>query len=221
MIHFTNVSKSYRTHRGEKCILDCQSFTIHRGSSIGIVGVNGAGKSTLTRMIAGIEHPDSGRITRDMTVSWPLGFGGAFQGSLTGADNTRFISRIYRRDAAQILRSVEEFAELGAYLYMPVKTYSSGMRARLAFAVSLAIEFECYIVDEVTAVGDTRFRERCAAALQERKRDGTLIMVSHEASALRSHCESGAILRDGRLTFFDDIEDAIRAYDALFTTVAA
>jgi len=220
MIQFTNVSKSYQTRSGEKCVLDGQSFTIHRGSSIGIVGVNGAGKSTLTRMIAGIEHPDRGRITRNMTVSWPLGFGGAFQGSLTGADNTRFISRIYRRDAAQILRSVEAFAELGAYLHMPVKTYSSGMRARLAFAVSLAIEFECYIVDEVTAVGDTRFRERCAAALTERRHGGTLIMVSHDAGMLKRYCESGAILRDGKLTFFETIDATIEAYDRLFAPAA-
>jgi capsular polysaccharide transport system ATP-binding protein len=151
-------------------------------------------------------------------VSWPLGFGGAFQGSLTGADNTRFIARIYRRNAVQILKTVEDFAELGQYLYMPVKTYSSGMRARLAFAVSLAIEFECYIVDEVTAVGDTKFRERCAAELKKRRQDGTLIMISHDAATLRTYCDSGGILRNGVLTFFETVDEAIQAYDSLFTT---
>jgi capsular polysaccharide transport system ATP-binding protein len=216
MIQFEDVSKTYHTPWGEKCILDAQSFKIERGSSIGIVGINGTGKSTLTRLIAGIEHPDRGVIQRSMTVSWPLGFGGAFQGSLTGADNTRFIARIYRRDVAQILKSVEDFAELGQYLYMPVKTYSSGMRARLAFAVSLAIEFECYIIDEVTAVGDTKFRERCAEAINKRRHNGTLIMVSHDAATLRSYCDSGAILRNGKLTFFETIDDAVQAYDSLF-----
>jgi capsular polysaccharide transport system ATP-binding protein len=216
MIQFEDVSKTYHTPWGEKRILDAQSFTIQRGASIGIVGINGAGKSTLARLIAGVEHPDRGVIQRSMTVSWPLGFGGAFQGSLTGADNTRFIARIYRRNAVQILKSVEDFAELGQYLYMPVKTYSSGMRARLAFAVSLAIEFDCYIVDEVTAVGDTKFRERCAAELNERRQNGTLIMISHDAATLRTYCDSGAILRNGHLTFFETVGEAIGAYDSLF-----
>jgi capsular polysaccharide transport system ATP-binding protein len=198
-------------------VLDAQSFTLERGASIGIVGVNGAGKSTLTRLIAGVEHPTSGRITRHMSVSWPLGFGGAFQGSLTGADNARFIARIYRKPISRVLDYVEDFAELGHYLHNPVKTYSSGMRARLAFAVSLAIEFDCYIVDEVTAVGDSSFRERCQAALNERRASGTLIMVSHDANTLRDYCETGAILRDGQLTFYDNIDETIAAYDALFS----
>jgi len=218
MIRFENVSKIYHARGGEKRVLDDQSFTLPRGASIGIVGVNGAGKSTLTRLIAGIEHPTSGRITREMSVSWPLGFGGAFQGSLTGADNARFIARIYRRDVRDVLAYVEDFAELGHYVDMPVKTYSSGMRARLAFAVSLAIEFDCYLVDEVTAVGDSSFKERCQAALTERRAKGTLIMVSHHAHTLRSYCDTGAILRDGRLRFFDTIDETIAAYDELFVT---
>jgi capsular polysaccharide transport system ATP-binding protein len=216
MIQFDNVTKVYHARGGSKHVLDGQTFTLERGASIGIVGVNGAGKSTLTRLIAGVEHPTSGRITRSMSVSWPLGFGGAFQGSLTGSDNTRFIARIYRRDVRQILDYVEDFAQLGHYLDMPVKTYSSGMRARLAFAVSLAIEFDCYLVDEVTAVGDSSFRERCQAALSERRERGTLIMVSHDPHTLRAYCETGAILRNGQLTFFGSIDETIAAYDALF-----
>jgi capsular polysaccharide transport system ATP-binding protein len=216
MIQFDNVTKIYHARGGSKRVLDAQSFTLERGTSIGIVGVNGAGKSTLTRLIAGVEHPTSGRITRNMSVSWPLGFGGAFQGSLTGADNARFIARIYRKPIAQVLDYVEAFAELGHYLNNPVKTYSSGMRARLAFAVSLAIEFDCYIVDEVTAVGDSTFRERCEAALSQRRASGTLIMVSHDAHTLRAYCEAGAILREGRLTFFRSIDETIAAYDELF-----
>jgi len=216
MIQFDNVSKIYHARGGIKRVLDAQSFILERGASIGIVGVNGAGKSTLTRLIAGVEYPTSGRITRHMSVSWPLGFGGAFQGSLTGADNARFIARIYRKSIPYVLDYVEAFAELGHYLHNPVKTYSSGMQARLAFAVSLAIEFDCYIVDEVTAVGDSSFRARCQAALNERRASGTLIMVSHDANTLRDYCETGAILRDGHLTFYDNIDDTIAAYDALF-----
>lgn len=216
MIQFENVSKVYHARGGAKRVLDDQSFILERGSSIGIVGVNGAGKSTLTRLIAGIEHPTSGRITRSMSVSWPLGFGGAFQGSLTGGDNARFIARIYRRDIRQILDYVEEFAQLGHYLNMPVKTYSSGMRARLAFGISLAIEFDCYLVDEVTAVGDSSFRERCQAALNERREKGTLIMVSHDPGTLRAYCDTGAILKNGHLTFFDTIDETVQAYEQLF-----
>jgi capsular polysaccharide transport system ATP-binding protein len=216
MIQFENVTKVYHARGIEKRVLDQQSFVIERGRAIGVVGANGAGKSTLTRLIAGIEFPTSGRIRRGMSISWPLGFGGAFQGSLTGADNTRFIARIYGRHVADTLDYVEAFAELGRYLHMPVKTYSSGMRARLAFAVSLAIKFDCYLVDEITAVGDNTFRQRCEAALKERRQTGTLIMVSHDAHTLRSYCDTGAILSDGVLTFFATIDETIAAYDAMF-----
>ncbi len=218
MIQFDNVSKVYQTRGGSKRVLDGQSFVIERGRSIGIVGANGAGKSTLTRLISGIEYPTSGRIMRSMSVSWPLGFGGAFQGSLTGADNTRFIARIYRKPVPEMLAHVNEFANLGSYFDMPVKTYSQGMRSRLAFAVSLAIRFECYLVDEVTAVGDRSFRDRCRLALEERRANGTLIMVSHDPGTLREYCEAGAILQHGRLTFFDTIDEAIDAYDRSFAT---
>lgn len=217
MIVFENVSKVYRTRGGEKRVLDNQSFTIHPGQSLGICGRNGEGKSTLTRLIAGIEYPTSGKITRHFSVSWPLGFGGAFQGSLTGADNTRFIARIYGQPIDQVVRFVEDFAELGQYLRMPVKTYSSGMQARLAFAISLAVNFDCYLIDEITAVGDARFRERCRIALEERRRQGTLVMISHDPSTLREHCDSGAVLADGKLTFYASIEDTISAYHALMS----
>jgi capsular polysaccharide transport system ATP-binding protein len=216
MISFKNVSKLYHTRGGHKRVLNDVSFTIGRGRSVGIVGRNGAGKSTLTRLIAGIEYPTGGQIRREMSVSWPIGFSGAFQSSLTGADNTRFIARIYRKNLDYMLGMVEDFANLGQYFRMPVKTYSSGMKARLAFAVSLAIDFDCYIVDEVTAVGDASFRERCAAALRARRTHGTLIMVSHDPGILREYCESGGVLQDGQLTFFDTIEETIAGYHAIF-----
>lgn len=216
MIVFENVTKVYHTRGGHRRILDNVSFTIGRGRSIGIVGRNGAGKSTLTRLMAGIEFPTSGQIYRDMSVSWPLGFGGAFQSSLTGADNARFIARIYRKPIDYVLGMVEDFAGLGEYYRMPVKTYSSGMKARLAFAVSLAVEFDCYIVDEITAVGDASFRDRCAEALRLRREKGTLIMVSHDPGTLREHCESGGMLQNGHLQFYDTIEETIAAYQGIF-----
>ncbi len=212
MIRFESVTKIYRWKGGERRVLDQQSFTIERGRSIGLLGRNGAGKSTLTRLIAGVEHPNAGHITRSMSVSWPLGFHGAFQNSLTGADNARFIARIYGCPAIELMEAVQEFADLGPYFRLPVKTYSSGMQARLAFAISLAVKFDCYLVDEVTAVGDVRFRERCRQALVERRQDGTLIMISHDLEVLREYCDSGALLQGGRLTWFDTIDDAITAY---------
>lgn len=213
LIRFDRVGKSYPVRGGgRRTVLAETSFTIHRGQSIAICGHNGAGKSTLLRLIAGVEQPSSGRIGRDMRVSWPIGYGSSFQSSLTGADNVRFIARIYRRPVAEVLAFVEDFAELGDYLRMPIRTYSAGMLARLAFAASLAVDFDCYLVDEVVAAGDERFRARCHAALMERRRSGTLVMVSHDAQTLRDYCDTGAVLADGHLTFFDDVEDAIAAH---------
>jgi capsular polysaccharide transport system ATP-binding protein len=215
MIKFDNVTKVYDSHRRRKIVLDRQSFVLESGRAIGIVGPNGAGKSTLTRLIAGIEYPTRGKISRSMSVSWPLGFSGAFQGSLTGADNTRFIARIYGKPIRHILDYVEDFARLGHYINMPVKTYSSGMRARLAFAVSLAIEFECYVIDEVTAVGDSSFSKRCEIALNDRRKTGSLVMVSHNPHTLRAYCDTGAILLNGVLNFFSSIDETIAVYDSL------
>ena len=212
MISFKNVSKVYRTRGGEKCVLRDASFQIQPGAALGVCGANGAGKSTLLRMIAGVEYPSSGKIHRGMSVSWPIGYASAFQSSLSGADNVRFIARIYGKPIDWMMQEVETFADLGAYLRMPINTYSAGMMARLAFGVSLAIEFDCYLVDEITAVGDLTFQERCQRALQERRASGTLIMVSHVAQTLKDYCQSGATLVDGVLTFFDTIDEAIEVH---------
>lgn len=215
MIAVEHVTKVYHTRRGTNRVLDDVSFTIERGQSVGIVGRNGTGKSTLTRLITGVEFPTSGRVRREMSVSWPLAFGAGFQGSLTGADNARFIARVYGVPLQRTLDFVNEFAELGDYFYMPVKTYSSGMRGRLAFGISLAIEFDCLVVDEITAAGDHRFTQRCLEALHERRKRGALVMVSHQAETLRMFCESGAVLDRGRFTFHGKIDEAIAAYQAL------
>ncbi len=215
MISVEEITKIYHTRSGERLVLDRVSFSIKRGQTIAFIGRNGAGKSTLMRIISGAEYATSGVVRREMSVSWPLGFGAGFQGSLTGADNARFIARIYGVDPDELLAYVEEFAELGEYLRMPVKTYSSGMRGRLAFGVSLAIHFDCYLVDEVTGAGDVRFRERAEHALRERGENASMIMISHEAETLRKYCKMGALIADGKLTMYDDLEEALEAYAAL------
>ena len=175
---------------------------------MGILGRNGTGKSTLIRIISGQDVPDRGRIFRGMKVSWPLAFSSGFQGSLTGLDNMRFIARIYGADHEQIRDFVEDFAELGRYFKEPVKNYSSGMQARLAFALSLAIEFDCYLIDEVTAVGDARFHQKCHLELFERRKDRAFIMVSHDPNFIQSHCDRACVLEQGRLIEFPDVAGA-------------
>nr|WP_310525229.1 ABC transporter ATP-binding protein [Polymorphobacter sp.] len=221
MIRFDDVGKSYRTRTGVRTVLEGASFTVARGEALAICGQNGAGKSTLLRLIAGVEAPSRGRISREMTVSWPLGHGSAFQSSLSGADNAKFVARIYGRPIAETLAFVDDFAELGAYLRMPVRTYSSGMMARLAFAVSLAVDFDCYLVDEITSAGDARFQQRCHDALMARRAHGTLVMVSHDDAVLRQYCDRGATLIDGRLVFHDTLEEAISVHLAAQHAVAA
>lgn len=209
MIRVENVTKVHHTRAGKKVVLDGVSFVINRGDKVGILGDNGAGKSTLLRLITGVEHPTSGRIVRSMSVSWPLAFGTGFQGSLTGADNVRFIARIYGADIKETIAYVQDFAELGDYFYMPIKTYSSGMRARLAFGISLAIRFDCLVVDEVAAVGDQRFKDRCRGALEERSAGNALVMVSHSADILRMYCNKGMVLKNGQMSSFDDLGEAL------------
>ncbi len=212
MIGFERVSKTYHGRAGAHRVLDDITFTLRRGEALAICGRNGAGKSTLLRLLAGVEAPTSGRVRRDMSVSWPLGHASAFQSSLTGADNVRFIARIYKRPIADVLAFVEDFAELGAYMRMPVRTYSAGMQARLAFATSLAIDFDCYAIDEITAAGDSRFRERCHEALMERRARSTLVMVSHDLHTLGLYCDRGATLIDGHLTFHESVDAAVAVH---------
>jgi capsular polysaccharide transport system ATP-binding protein len=213
MIELVNISKSYVTRLGRNTVIDGLSLRVEHGQKLGILGRNGAGKSTLIRLISGGEYPTSGRVRRGMSVSWPLAFDGAFQCSLTGLDNVRFISRIYSKSYPDIVAYVEDFSELGKYLREPFRTYSSGMKARLAFAISMAIDFDCFLIDEVLAVGDQRFQEKCHRALHENRRDKALIVVSHERSLMSTYCDSFAVLRGGKLLRYDDIEEAYRFYE--------
>jgi capsular polysaccharide transport system ATP-binding protein len=215
MIEFKDVAKSYHIRKFHKQVFTSLNFKIERGDSIGICGANGAGKSTLMRLIAGVEYPSSGTVTRTMSTSWPIGYSSCFQASLTGADNARFISRVYNEREEDILSYVEDFAQLGPYLYQPVHTYSAGMQARLAFGVSLAINFDCYLVDEVTAAGDERFRIRCEEALLERRDNSTLVMISHDPGTLRQYCRRGAVVYGGTVVFYDTMDEANEVHHRL------
>jgi len=212
MIRLHNVNKIYPTASGPVHVLRNVDLTVRPGERVGIVGRNGAGKSTLIRLISGAELPTSGFVERNMSVSWPLAFGGAFQGTLTGLDNLRFICRIYGVDAEEKIGFVEDFSELGIYLREPVKTYSSGMRARLAFAISMVIEFDCFLIDEIIAVGDARFHEKCTNELFVKRGDRAMIIVSHNADYLRAHCSRAAVLADGELYHARSLDDAFAFY---------
>lgn len=215
MIVCENIRKSYRSGNGRREILKGINFTINRGEKVALLGRNGAGKSTLIKQIGGVELPDSGRIIRNMTNSWPIGFNGGFQGSLTGYDNARFIARIYGRSYSDMKDFVEEFTELGGSLKMPVKTYSSGMRARLAFALSLAIEFDCYLIDEVILVGDQNFQRKCHQELFEKRSDRAMIIASHDMHTIRDTCDKALLLHQGFATVYEEVDIAVRRYEEL------
>lgn len=214
MIEICQVSKNYSTRHGNVTVLDKISLAVQRQEKIGILGRNGAGKSTLIRLISGAEQPSSGLIKRQMSVSWPLAFGGAFQGTLTGLDNLRFICRIYGTSAEDKIDYVQEFSELGHYLKEPVKTYSAGMRARLAFAISMVVEFDCFLIDEIIAVGDSRFHEKCNIELFEKRKNRAMIFVSHDPGYIRAHCQRAAVLLKGKLYIFDSVDDAFTFYQS-------
>jgi len=213
MIIFEDVHKSYPTRSGRKVILDRLNLVFDTTKNIGILGLNGAGKSTLLRLISGIEMPERGRIRRTVNVSFPLGFVGCFAGNMSGRENAAFLARVYGFDAKQVITFVEAFSELGQYFDEPFKTYSSGMIGRLGFGVSIALEFDVYLIDEITAAGDARFNMRCQAAFKDRLQNSRVIMVSHATESLLTYCDIGATLHNGKLTYYDDIKEAIARYN--------
>ena len=214
MIEIQGVTKVYETRFGPHKMLDDISLRLEYGSNVGIVGRNGAGKSTLIRLLSGAERPTAGRITRRMKVSWPLAFGGAFQNNLTGLDNLKFVCRIYGVDHEPLIPFVEEFTELGVYFREPVSHYSHGMLTRLAFALSMAIEFDCFLIDEVLVVGDKRFHDRCHEELFVKRKDRSFILVSHDPKVLKLYCERACVLHQGRLHDFESVDAAYDYYNA-------
>ncbi len=205
-----DLTQTYPT--GHDAVFRDLNFDLERDGRLAILGRNGQGKSTLIKLLGGVLRPSGGSINWTMTSSWPIGFAGGFQGSGTGIDNMRFLSRLYRRDYREIHDRVDDFAELGSALKLPVKHYSSGMRARLAFGLSLAIEFDCYLIDELVAVGDARFQEKCQRELFQHRANRAFMMASHDTNLIAQYCTRALIIESGKAKLFDDIEEAVDIY---------
>jgi capsular polysaccharide transport system ATP-binding protein len=215
MIQLENAYKYYKVEGQKKTVLNHVSAHFERGHSYGLLGVNGAGKSTTLRLIAGTELPDSGKIHRNVRVSWPMGFAGGFHPMMSGRENVKLVARIYDQDPRHVLEFVEDFAEIGDYIDAPIKSYSSGMMARLAFGMSMAVEFDCYLIDEILAVGDTRFQNKCKLAFEKRRQNADLIVVSHAMSTIMEYCDRGAVLVDGHMVIYNSVNEACEVYNRL------
>ncbi|MFN3816866.1 ABC transporter ATP-binding protein [Brevundimonas sp.] len=208
MIELIDVEKSYRTRLGLRPVIRPTNLAFYRGASTAVLGLNGAGKSTLLRLISGVERPDRGEIRRSVTVSSPLGLTGAFHATMTGAENLKFVCRIYRKDVDAVTDFVRDFAELGAYFHEPIENYSSGMKSRLAFALSLAVDFQVYVIDEGLSVGDAAFRNKAQEAFAERRARSDIIMTSHSTSTIREFCSRAVVMDQGQAVPFESLDAA-------------
>ena len=217
MIELHHVWKRYHTFKATGWVLRDIDFVIPRNLSVGVIGRNGAGKSTLLQLIAAMDSPERGQVIRHCRVSWPIGLFSGLQPTMTGRQNAKFVARIHGDGAsiAEVMAKVEDFAEIGEAMDRPIKTYSSGMRARLNFGLSLAFDFDVYLSDEATAVGDAVFRKKASAAFKERVGKSSLVMVSHQEGILKELCQAGVLIDQGHAHWFDDISDALKAYDEL------
>lgn len=219
MIELRNVSKTYRLNGVSKAVARNINFHFPTGQSVALLGRNGAGKSTMLKMIAGTLQPEQGEIASSGTISWPVGFAGSFHGDLTGAQNARFVARIYGVDTDSMIEFCRDFAQLGGHFYLPVRTYSSGMKSRLAFAMSMAVPFDTYLIDEVTSVGDEAFRRKSEAILNDRLKRSGAIIVSHSLPLLERLCDSGVVLENGRFFFYARVQKAIEHHQHLMQGV--
>ena len=218
MIELKNLCKTYRIKKQRNTVLDNVNLKINDKKNIAIIGKNGAGKSTLLRLLCGSEMPDSGSIHTDQHLSWPVALSGSFQGHLTGKENAQFVCRIYSntiRETRERIKFVKEFSELGEHFHLPVGTYSSGMRARLGFALSMAFDFDYLVIDETISVGDKRFKEKCNATFEDKTKNTNVIMVSHNMSLLKKYCDIGLLVNDGQVQMFDSVEAGIQAYEKI------
>ena len=215
MISLSGVSKSFTVNGEFKTVIDDLTLTLKKGRSIALLGRNGAGKSTLLQMIAGTLRPDEGEIHKFGTVSWPVGFSGSFHGDMTGAQNVRFVARLYGVDPEDLTEFVKDFSEIDDHLYAPVSTYSSGMKSRLAFATSMGIHFDMYLVDEITAVGDQRFRRKSKQVFRERMLHSSAILVTHNLQEVVEYCDEGLVLEGGKARHFSDLQEALQYHKYL------
>lgn len=213
MIEFAKVSKRFKSRDGEKRVLDDVSFHLPRTENVAVVGGNGAGKSTLIGLMSGVTRPNRGTILRSGRFSWPMAFAGGFHPMLSGRQNAKFVARIYQVDPTQLVEEVQDFSELGRSFDLPINTYSQGMKARLAFGVSMSIKFDCYLVDEIIGVGDTRFRNKCRAAFQDKLKDSRVIMASHSAGGLREFCQSAILVSNGSVTYYESLDECLAVHE--------
>jgi capsular polysaccharide transport system ATP-binding protein len=211
-----NITKSYLTPKGRRHVFRDLSLKIPADKNIGLIGRNGAGKSTLVRLLGGADVPDSGTIATNKSISWPVGLSGGFQGSMTGRENIKFVSRVYGAIGDAMRKKVayvEDFAEIGSWIDEPVKTYSSGMRSRLAFGLSMAFDFDYYLIDEVMSVGDAQFKRKCAEVFEERLKKSKVVLVSHNMNEIQKLCDVVLLVRDGGVQIYDDVAEGIKAYN--------
>ncbi|UDL93943.1 ABC transporter ATP-binding protein [Lichenihabitans sp. PAMC28606] len=210
-----NIVKEFDTEHGRRRVLDGISFKVHMGERIAILGRNGAGKSTLIQILSGLQRPTSGHVDRGLRMSWPLAFAGGFEGDLTGYDNIRFISRVYNAPFREVFDYVDSFAELGRLLYEPMRFYSSGMKMRIGFALSLAINFDCILIDEVILVGDRHFQEKCVRELFEYRKHCAMIIATHGMDVVTQYCSQALVMKNGRGRVFTDLDMAVKIYSSL------
>ena len=215
MIEFQDISKGFWVRGDYQPVIRNLNLTLPSGRSLGLLGRNGAGKSTLLSIAAGTMRPDTGQVVSDGSISFTVGYAGSFHGDMTGAQNTRFVARIYGVDSDELTDFVEDFSEIGEHFHMPVRTYSSGMKSRLAFGISMGIKFDTYLIDEATATGDARFKRKSGEVFRARMGESSAVMVSHSMSDIRNFCDAGLILHDGEIEVYDDIEDAIKRHQEL------
>ncbi len=214
MIEFQNVSKSFWTGKQRKVILDRASFRVELGNSLGILAANGTGKTTIINMMAGLEKPDEGTITRKSRISFPLGFMGGVVSKHTATENSRYIARLYGLDPDYVEGFCRWLCGLDEYFDMPLAVYSSGMKARFSFSLMLALEFDIYLIDEgMPASTDVEFNRKAGSLLRDRMKDATVVIVSHQAQTLEKFCRSAAVLKNGQLYMFETLEEARRLYD--------
>jgi len=217
MIEFQDISKGFWVRGEYQPVIRNLNLTLPSGRSLALLGRNGAGKSTLLSMVAGTMRPDTGQIMSDGSISFTVGYAGSFHGDMTGVQNTRFVARIYGVDSNELTDFVEDFAEIGKHFHMPIRTYSSGMKSRLAFGISMGIKFDTYLIDEATATGDARFKRKSKEVFRARMAQSSAVMVSHSMSEIRNFCDAGLILHDGEVELFDDVEDAIKRHEELMS----
>lgn len=217
MFELRNVTKSYLTPKGRRYVFRDLSLVIPPDLNIGLIGRNGAGKSTLMRLLGGADIPDSGVVATDRSISWPVGLSGGFQGSMTGRENVKFVCRVYGADGdvmREKMRYVQDFAEIGTWIDEPIKTYSSGMRSRLAFGLSMAFDFDYYLIDEVMSVGDAQFKRKCADVFEQKLQQSKVVLVSHNMNEIKKLCDIVLLVRDGGIQIYEDVDEGISAYNS-------